>query len=494
MKRLFSSKLFFLFNLVLVALIIGFMMGVFSFSANQDKELKTVHAQDNEIDTSELQGLQNAFRSVARNVLPSIVEVNVVAIKKQRVPDDDFPWDYFFKMPDKGEDQPKEREYRNRGLGSGIIIQKDKETYYVLTNEHVVGDASEISIKLYDGREFICEKIGRDPRKDLSLLSFKYDKDDIPIAKLGDSDELQVGDFVWAVGNPFGFESSVTFGIVSALNRRGTGPAGNISDFIQTDAAINRGNSGGALVNIKGEVIGINTWITSPTGGSIGLGFSIPINNAKRVIKEVISEGEVKYGWLGVSIGDLNKEMKERLDLAEYDGAFVYHLFHNSPADKGGILPGDYIISIDGENISNRDELVYAVGDIPPGETAEFQWIRNGKLMKKDITITRRAKEEAIESKSKQLWPGLVLLPLTEEVKEAFEIAEDVEGLIVQQVIPDTAAMTSGIKVGDIVLSINGNKLDTLQQFYKQINNSDKIEIEFKREEAKLRLDFPTFK
>ncbi len=280
---------------------------------------------------SALEELQYSFRSIASSVLPVVVQINVVEVITQQTPEGVSPWDFFFKPgPNSPEGEtPQQKEFRRPGLGSGVIVRKDGKKVYVLTNNHVVGEADEISVMLHDQRTFKGKLVGKDERKDLALVVFET-KDDVPVAVLGDSDSLQVGDWAVAVGNPLGLESTVTVGIISALGRRG-GPGSNISDFIQTDAAINPGNSGGALVNIRGEVIGINTWIASTTGTYIGFGFAIPINNAKKDIEDFIKHGAVQYGWLGVSIRDPLPSMRSEMMLEDINGGMAINVYKGSP-------------------------------------------------------------------------------------------------------------------------------------------------------------------
>ena len=298
-----------------------------------------VHAAPNAEEATTMENFQNTFRKVSAESLPWVVEIDVVEVTTRTAQSDNgIPWNFFFGNP-QGNGNPEgeegvEQEYRNPGLGSGFIVQQKGNDYYVVTNNHVAGKADEISIKMDNGDEYEAELVGADERKDLALLKFTSRKK-LPVATLGDSDSLYVGDWVLAIGSPFGYKSSVSAGIISALGRQ-NGPDGNINDFIQTDAAINQGNSGGPLVNMNGEVIGINTWITTSTGGSIGLGFSIPINNVKRSVEDFIEHGEVQYGWLGVSIGDLSEEVSKDMAVdEEKSGAFVYQVFSNSPAAEG---------------------------------------------------------------------------------------------------------------------------------------------------------------
>ena len=254
--------------------------------------------------STSLASVQASLRDISQKVRPAVVEINVTEVIKQQVPQLDSPFDWFFNQQ-QGNGQGSTRTFRQSGLGSGIIVKRTGDKVYVLTNNHVVDNATDISVRLTDQRVFKATVVGTDPRKDIALVTFTT-KENVAVAELGDSNALQVGDLVLAVGNPLGFESTVTMGMVSALGRRGPqGETSSYTDYIQTDASINQGNSGGALVNIDGQVIGINTWIAAPSGGSVGLGFAIPINNAKSAIDQFIAKGRVQYGWLGALIGDI---------------------------------------------------------------------------------------------------------------------------------------------------------------------------------------------
>ena len=279
---------------------------------------------------------QDQFRTVAAATLPVVVEINTVSTVTREVPTN--PFSFFFGQP--GQKGPQEQQYQQRGLGSGVMVARDRDTVYVLTNNHVAGEADEIEVVLSDGRKYTGSLVGTDDLMDLALVSFQT-QDDIPIAQLGDSSSLEIGDWVFAVGNPLGFQSSVTAGIVSAKERSVTPQSGisGITSYIQTDAAINQGNSGGALVNLEGQVVGINTWIASRSGGSDGIGFAIPINMAQRAITDFIERGEVAYSWLGVMTGDPSDALRTDLGAPDSGGAFVYGVYDNSPAAEGGIQP-----------------------------------------------------------------------------------------------------------------------------------------------------------
>ena len=425
-----------------------------------------------------LEMIQESFREVAQKVLPVAVEIDIVDVVKQPYPNYQSPFDFFF-GPRQGPQE--EREFRRRGLGSGVIVQRSGSTVYVLTNNHVVGEAEEIVVTLHDQRRFTAKMVGKDPRKDLALVEFETNED-IPVAELGDSDRVQVGDLVFAVGNPLGFQSSITSGIVSAVGRKpiaGTAIAG-FTDYIQTDAAINRGNSGGPLVNIRGEVIGINTWISSPDGGNIGLGFTIPINNAKQAIGDFISKGSVDYGWLGINIGDPSPEMREDLKIGENKGAFVSDVFRKSPADKADIFPGDFITHINGEKIADSASLVLTVSNLPIGEPADFRLIRYGKPLEVQVKISVREDEETIREQRKELWPGMSIVKITEDIQKQLNLPKRMGELIIGDVSQNSPAGLAGFRPGDIIRQINGEPVRSMMEFYRTINESESDELMFR--------------
>ncbi len=372
-----------------------------------------------------IQSLQNSFRSISENMLPAVVEVDVSETKTYKDPFGGFssPWEYFFGSP-KSEDEKKnnQKEYESKGLGSGVIVRKTGNTFYVLTNNHVAGKATKISIKLNDSREFEGKLVGADERLDIALVSFEAKDSSIPVAKLGDSDTVQPGDICLAFGAPLGYSQSVTQGIVSAVGRSETQMSA-VSDYIQTDAAINQGNSGGPLVNIYGEVIGINTWIASSSGGSVGLGFAIPINNIKNSIDSFIKSGKMTYGWVGVSLLEVTKEYKEELGVQAYDGAFAVEVFTNSPAFKGGIKPGDYIIELNGKKVKTVNQLVRDVGSLRVGTTATFKVVRGGKVLPPlTVKVEERAKDDEIQLQFENEFPYELTL---DQQKSLQEIKED---------------------------------------------------------------------
>jgi S1-C subfamily serine protease len=278
----------------------------------------------------------------------------------------------------------------------------------------------------------------------------------------------------------------VTSGIVSALGRQG-GPDDNINinNYIQTDASINRGNSGGALVNLKGQVVGINTWIASPNGASVGLGFAIPINSTKKAIADFISQGSVRYGWLGASVSDVSKDMATDMKLPNTKGSYIPHVYRGSPADKAGILPGDFVVAINGKVIEDTNRLVQTVGDLPAGQSAEFTLVRNGQTLKRTITIDVRPKDA--DMKGLKLWPGFVVTPVTPDIIEQLDLAPSTEGLIVARVEEKSTADIAGLRISDVLKAINGKPVKTIRDFYLALNEqSGEVKLSFVREGVEL--------
>lgn len=421
-----------------------------------------------------VEALQDSFRAISNGLLPSVVEVDVTETKTVTAidPFEDFRR-FFFGNPgaqDNGGGK-KQRSYEQKGLGSGVIVRRTGNTLYVLTNNHVAGDATKIVVKLNDGREFDGKLVGADSRMDIALVSFETKDKEIPVATLGDSDKVQTGDICFAMGAPLGFSQSVTQGIISAKGRSGSG-IGNINDFIQTDAAINQGNSGGPLVNIYGEVIGINTWIASQSGGSQGLGFSIPINNIKNAIDSFISDGKIVYGWLGVSLMDATKEYKSELGVGDKDGALASQLFIGSPAQKCGMHPGDYIVELNGNKVKNVNQLVRDVGLLEAGSQARFKVVRSGKTVELNIKIEERS--EKVSSDNGKLWPGFIASPLTENVRKELNIEDKVKGVVVSNVMEKSPAASLRIQDTDIITAVNGVGVKNLSEFYGELSKADR--------------------
>jgi S1-C subfamily serine protease len=286
--------------------------------------------------------------------------------------------------------------------------------------------------------------------------------------------------------------STVTMGVVSALGRTG-GPAGNINDFIQTDTSINSGNSGGALVNIRGEVIGINTWIASNnSGASIGLGFAIPINNTKRSIDEFISSGKISYGWLGVSLEDPSRDTLRDLGLEEKRGALASQVFIDSPAYKGGIQPGDFITHLNGREIRGMNALTLAVGDLRPGERAVFTVFRGGAAQ--DLTVRIEARSDEVAAENKKLWPGVFPVPLTDAIRSRLKLDKNAQGVVVAQVIAESPAAIIGLQREDRIVGINGEPVRDLASFYRLLREKTGKELWFEVARGSATLETLKFK
>jgi serine protease Do len=416
-----------------------------------------------------------SFSKLVKKARPSVVNISTVKVIKGRGlapmpfrggrpfgPDDPFKdfFDRFFR------DQiPK--EHRQKSLGSGFIIDKDG---FILTNNHVVENTDEIIVKLADEKEFPAKIIGRDPKTDLALIRIETDRPLKPLP-LGDSDKLEVGDWVIAIGNPFGLGDTVTAGIVSAKYRH-IG-AGSYDNFIQTDASINPGNSGGPLLNTSGEVIGINSAIFSRTGGSIGIGFAIPINMARDLLPQ-LKKGKVVRGWLGVMIQKITPELKDKLKLKDERGALVADVTPSGPADKAGIKRGDVIVSFDGKVIKQMKDLPYIVGTTPVNKTVLVEVIRKGQ--KKDFQIKLGELKEGKEPKEagqEKPYLGMTIEELTPQLAQNLGISET-SGLVVVQVKNNTPAAEAGLKQGDIILEIDQITVKKLEQFNKKIQDYKK--------------------
>lgn len=421
-------------------------------------------------DADVAKAFQQRFRAVSAATIPVVVEVNVVSTVTQPVISSPFD---FFGSPN---GQIPQREIPQQGLGSGVIVRREGSTVYVLTNSHVAGEADEIEIVLNDGRSYEGTLVGNDSLMDLALVSFETDEQ-VPIATLGDADSLAVGDWVFAVGNPLGYESTVTAGIVSAIGRdAGTTGLSGVTDYIQTDAAINRGNSGGPLVNIDGEVVGINTWIASGDGGSIGLGFAIPVNNARRAVDDFISTGEVAYSWLGVKIGTVSEAVADDLQVDSGTGALVYNVYQDGPAARSGIQPGDVIVSVNSRSISGSSELVRTVAALEPGEPAEFVIVRDGRQQTLSVRTARRSQDAG--SNGQALWPGFSVVTLTDQIRDQLtssgrEVARRTEGVVVVDVEDESAAADAGLRSGDVITEVNDEPVGAVDEFYRALRRAD---------------------
>ncbi|WP_434019790.1 Do family serine endopeptidase [Thalassotalea atypica] len=381
---------------------------------------------------------------------PAVVSISVKGTHevKQQVPEQ---FRFFFGNP-RQRNQPQERPFR--GLGSGVII--DANEGYIVTNNHVVEEADEILVTLKDGRQVEAKKIGTDAASDIALL--QVDADDLTAIVVSDSDGLRVGDFAVAIGSPFGLGQTVTSGIVSALGRSGLNIE-NFEDFIQTDAAINSGNSGGALVNLRGELIGINTAILGPNGGNVGIGFAIPSNMMSNLVKQIIEFGEVRRGVLGVAGRSVNGEIAKAMELETTQGGFVEQVSPDSAAAEAGIKAGDVIIKVNGKNVKSFSELRGKIGSIGAGKKVK-------------LTIVRDGDEEVFTVKLKQAETANVEASSIHPMLEGAELDNnaDNKGIDISEVTQGSPAHAVGIRAGDIITGINRTRtanIGELRSFLK---------------------------
>lgn len=368
--------------------------------------------------------------------------------------------------------QIPDREFKQNGLGSGVIIDAQG---HILTNEHVIFNADKITVTLPDGREFKGEVKGKDSRSDLAVI--KIDAKNLPVANLGDSDILKIGQWVVAIGNPFAFvmqnpEPTVTTGVISALHRslgRTLGRDRDYNDLIQTDAAINPGNSGGPLVNLKGEVVGINVAIFSTSGGYQGIGFAIPINSAKRIMARLIAGKKISYGWLGVTIQDLNDDLAKYFELPDKNGVLVAKIINDSPAEKGKVKEGDIIKKFDGIAVNNVKELLNIVGKAEVGKKVKLVLFRDKKEVTLEIEIGERPEHlegssDEQESEQQGGWRGLRVEDLNSEIARRFRVQEK-EGVLVVEVEPQSPADAAGMVAGDVILAVNKQPVKNAADF-----------------------------
>ncbi len=495
LKTFFKAKTVQIVSVAIIGLAVGFFGGrVIERSSSQSPEaVDLVYTQEPAQAQEGFQTMNNiqaAFREVSSQVLPSVVEIDVVNVVQAQLPNILSPFDFFFPQGSPN-DQPRQQEFRQEGLGSGVLVKRAGESVYVLTNNHVVGEAEEITVKLADGRSFTAKLVGADPNKDLALVMFTTEQS-VPLAELGDSDTLQVGDWVLAVGSPLGFHSTVTEGIVSAIGRESLpGSAiASFTDYIQTDAAINQGNSGGALVDIQGRVVGINSWIASPSGGNVGLGFAIPINNAKSAIEDLITKGRASYGWLGINMGTLPLQDAGSKNGNDLTGAFVYGVYGGSPAQKAGILPGDMITAVNGEQITDSTQLLLVVGNLEPGVTADFTILRNQQQLVLTVNIAERQGEQALADQAKRLWPGLSVVQITPELRSRLDLPRNTGSLVIGAVVKGSPAGVAGLRVGDILRKVNDHKVASVADFYRAVNEPDAREfmLEVSRQNSDYRI------
>jgi serine protease Do len=395
----------------------------------------------------------NPIANIAEQSSPAVVNIDVETLVTRSL--SPFPDDPFFKQFFGEEFKRFNRTIPMKGRGSGFIVSDDGQ---IITNNHVVEDADKITVTLSDGRTFDAEVLGKDPTFDLAVI--KIEASDLPTLKLGDSDKLKVGEWVVAIGNPFGLEHTVTAGVLSAKNRSIHAGQVNFDGFLQTDAAINPGNSGGPLLNLEGEVVGINSAIIPYAQG---IGFAIPVNMAKEVVDDLIEFGKVNRGWLGVYIQPISEEFANAYGLKSKDGAVVSDVVPGSPAEKSGIHRGDVLVELNGEKIEKPSQFVSMVRQSMAGEEVKIGLIRQGKKMEMSVLLGE------VESAACDLGTsgcrtirriGIEISDITDELKEEFKLSEK-EGVVITKIEESSIASRMGLKVGDVILEVNGTKMSS---------------------------------
>ena len=414
-----------------------------------------------------------SFADLAEAVLPAVVNISTTQTITANSGDvQDFE-DLFRDFFDKQNPNRREGPRRSTSLGSGFIIDP---TGYIVTNNHVVSDAEEVTVRLHDDTNLKAEIVGRDEKTDLALLKVEARKP-LPFVKWGDSDAIRIGDWVVAIGNPFGLGGSVTAGIVSARQREIN--AGPYDDFIQTDASINKGNSGGPMFNMSGEVIGINTAIFSPSGGSVGIGFAVPSALARNVIEQIRQFGHTRRGWLGVNIQTVTDELAEGLKLPRPSGALVSNVADGSPASDAGIEKGDVILKFDGRDIGEMRRLPRIVADTPIDKTVDVILWRNGREQKVKVKIgeLNEAEVAALPEQPETQAPeaakiealGMSLAEVTPELRQQFQLDESAAGVLVIGVAEGSPASEKGLQAGDVVVEVDQKEVATPNDVQAQI-------------------------
>lgn len=487
----------FLLNLGLTFTLVGIILSFFIFSYERSDKNSDFLAYAESTRRGETNdnlevalGVQNSIRAIVDDNMPGVVNISSEIAPRARQSQQDSSYEDFFNYFF-GEQAPKQSRRPQKSLGSGFIVDKEG---YILSNYHVVKGASKISIMLYgDDKEYPAELVGYDEGYDLALLKIESNED-FPYVEIGDSDMIEPGEFAVAIGNPYGLNNTVTFGIVSAKGRSDVG-ANRYQRYIQTDVAINPGNSGGPLFNIYGEVIGINTMIYSTSGGSIGIGFATPINVATLVMPQLKETGRVTRGYIGLYPQDIDENLARGLNLEQGSGVYISDVVPNSPASKSGIKEGDIITSIDGEETLNAGNLFKIVSETAIGKTVKLTYIRNKRTLSTNITIEARPSDDEsgiMERNSRtgkleyaeEDWMGIEVSNVTSDLAKRLQIRPDEKGVIVINIAQSSKAYREGLKPGDVIKAINGVSISNIadySNFVRKNENADEFTVTIKR-------------
>jgi serine protease Do len=466
-------------------LLVGILVGLLLASRLNIMSPLTAKSQVSSKSVDTLTQLSEALSEVAAVSTPSVVNISTTRVINSR---DEAPFDFFddpFFRRFFGDQLPRQdvpKQHKEQSLGSGVIVSEDG---YIITNNHVIEKAQEIKVLLGDKRDFKAKLIGADPKTDIAVI--KIEARGLPALPWGDANKLKVGELVFAIGNPFGLNQTVTMGVISAVGRANVGIA-DYEDFIQTDAAINPGNSGGALLNARGELVGINTAIISRTGGYQGIGFAVPSSMARQVMDSLVKYKKVVRGWLGVSIQEVTSELAEEFGVKNLKGALVSRVMKGSPADKAGIRQGDVILQYNGKEIEDTGHLRNMVSQTPIATKVKVRLLRQKKELEVEVLVSELPKKLAEASPSPGEEPGnhgessalagLVVRELTSELAGHFGLDESEKGVVIVKTDPDSKAYEAGIRPGDIILQINQKNIPTLEAYKKAagaIRSKDRI-------------------
>ncbi|HIJ60285.1 MAG TPA: DegQ family serine endoprotease [Nitrospirae bacterium] len=479
------SKKFFWIPLLLLT---GFLLGGLTYFIINKSRPQYIYTQPKT--PKQIEETARAFSDIVRVVSPSVVNISSTKTVRRQQSSDEF-FDFFIQPPDM-----RGKKWKEQSLGSGVVVASDG---LIVTNNHVIEQSDEIRVILYDKRSFKAKVIGSDPKTDLAII--KIDAKNLLTIPWGDSERLLVGEFVLAIGNPFGLSHTVTMGIISAVGRADVGIS-DYEDFIQTDAAINPGNSGGPLVNTKGEMIGINTAIFSRTGGYQGIGFAVPSNMVRMVIDHLLKEGKVTRGWLGVTIQELTPELAQKFGLSVAEGALISDVAKGSPASKAGLSRGDIIIRYNGKKIKDVATLRNMVAQTKIGSDVELIILRKSKEysvrvkvleVPSDNTDYTPSSNKSSEGNESAL-SGVTVIDITQAVAKQLGISSDEKGVVVMRIEPGSVADISGLKEGDLIKEIDRQKVSNLNDFNKivsKLKGNEQILLFINRSGKKFYLAFP---